>query len=118
SKEYTCYYAKVQDHDAPMAIEVLSDMITSSLITDDEFANERTVILDELSMADDDPVDHAQERMSEAVFGAHPLARPIGGTPETIREATRDGVVEHYRANYRPDQLVVTAAGAVDHDAL
>jgi predicted Zn-dependent peptidase len=118
AKEYTCYYAKVQDRDLSMAVEVLTDMLTSSLLDPVEFDNERGVILEELAMADDDPADVANERLFEAVFGAHPLGRPIGGSPETIRAATREGVWEHYRANYRPQDLVVTVAGAVDHDVL
>lgn len=118
AKEYTCYYAKVQDRDLSMAVEVLTDMLTSSLLDPVEFDNERGVILEELAMADDDPADVANERLFEAVFGAHPLGRPIGGSPETIKSATREGVWEHYRANYRPQDLVVTVAGAVDHDVL
>jgi predicted Zn-dependent peptidase len=118
AKEYTCYYAKVQDRDLPMAVEVLADMFTSSLLDPGEFENERGVILEELSMAGDDPADLANERFFEAVLGEHPLGRPIGGSPETIRDATRDAVWQHYRANYRPRDLVVTVAGAVDHDVL
>jgi predicted Zn-dependent peptidase len=118
AKEYTCYYAKVQDRDVPMAIEVLSDMVTSSLIDAEEFEIERDVILEELAMADDDPSDVTSERFFEAVLGEHPLGRPIGGSPETIRAATRDSVLTHYRANYRARDLVITVAGAVDHDDL
>ena len=118
AKEYTCYYAKVQDRDLPMAVDVLSDMVTSSLIDAQEFETERDVILEELAMADDDPSDVTSERFFEAVLGDHPLGRPIGGSPETIRAATRDSVMTHYRANYRARDLVITVAGAVDHDEL
>ena len=118
AKEYTCYYAKVQDRDLAMAVEVIGDMLTSSLLDPVEFENERGVILEELSMAEDDPADVANERFFAAVLGDHPLGRPIGGRPETIRAADRDAVWGHYRANYRPQDLVVTAAGAVDHDLL
>ena len=118
AKEYTCYYAKVQDRDLPMAVEVLSDMITSSVIDPEEFEIERGVILEELAMADDDPSDVVSERFFEAVLGANPLGRPIGGSPETIEAATRDRVWAHYRENYRAQDLVITVAGAVDHDEL
>lgn len=118
AKEYTCYYAKVQDRDLDMAVGVLADMFTSSLLDPAEFENERGVILEELSMAGDDPADVASERFFQAVLGEHPLGRPIGGDPETIGAATRDAVWAHYRAEYRPQDLVVTVAGAVDHDAL
>ena len=118
AKEYTCYYAKVRDQDLPMAVAVLADMFTSSIIDPEEFESERGVILEELAMADDDPSDVVSERFFEAVFGAHPLGRPIGGSPASIGAVGRDAVWAHYRANYRPQDLVVTVAGAVDHDIL
>jgi predicted Zn-dependent peptidase len=118
AKEYTCYYAKVQDRDLPMAVDVLADMFTSSTLEPGEFETERGVILEELAMADDDPSDVTSERFFEAVLGEHPLGRPIGGSPETIRAVTREAVWEHYRANYRAQDLVITVAGAVDHDEL
>lgn len=118
AKEYTCYYAKVRDLDLPMAVTVLADMFTSSLLDPTEFESERGVILEELAMADDDPSDVVSERFFEAVFGEHPLGRPIGGNPAAISAVTREAVWEHYRANYRPQDLVISVAGAVDHDAL
>jgi predicted Zn-dependent peptidase len=118
SKEYTCYYAKVRDRDLPMAVDVIADMLTSSLIERGEFETERGVILEELAEASDDPSDVAGERFFEAVLGDHPLGRPVGGSPEAIRQVTRDAVWQHYLENYRPQDLVITAAGAVDHDEL
>ncbi|MPV49575.1 insulinase family protein [Pseudactinotalea sp. HY160] len=118
AKEYTAYYARVLDADLPMASETILDMVTSSIIDADEFESERGVILEELAMAGDDPVDVAHEAFAAAVFGEHALARPIGGTPATINATGRDAVLEHYRANYRSDELVVCAAGNVDHDRL
>src|SRR6187551_3648188 len=96
AKEYTCYYAKVRDQDLPMAVEVLADMFTSSLLDPEEFETERDVILEELAMADDDPADVTSERFFEAVLGEHPLGRPIGGNAEAITEVTREAVWEHY----------------------
>src|SRR3990170_5205152 len=118
AKEYTCYYAKVRDLDLPMAVRVLADMFTSSLLDPEEFESERGVILEELAMADDDPSDVVSERFFEAVFGDHALGRPIGGNPAAITAVTREAVWEHYRANYRPQDLVISVAGAVDHDEL
>ena len=118
AKEYTCYYAKVRDQDLPMAVTVLADMFTSSTLDPDDFEAERGVILEELAMADDDPSDVVSERFFEAVFGDHPLGRPIGGSPASITAVSRDAVWEHYRAEYRPQDLVITVAGAVDHDTL
>lgn len=119
SKESTCYYAKVRDTDVPMAIDVLADMITSSVLDAQEFDTERGVILEELAMADDDPADVAGERFAELVFGeTTQLGRPIGGTKESINAADRERVWRHYRDRYTPSDLVVTVAGAVDHDIL
>lgn len=118
AKEYTCYYAKVRDVDLDDSVAVLADMVTSSVLDADEFENEREVILEELGMAADDLADVANERFFEQVMGEHALGRPIGGLPETIRAARRDDVERHYRNTYRPSTLVVTVAGAVDHDRL
>ena len=118
AKEYTCYYAKVRDVDLDGAVETLADMVTNSVIDEGEFETERGVILEELAMAADDLSDVANERFFEAVLGAHPLGRPIGGNPDTIRAARRDDVMAHYFAQYDPSTLVIAAAGAVDHDRL
>ncbi|PRI10730.1 M16 family metallopeptidase [Leucobacter massiliensis] len=118
AKEYTCYYAKVRDADLEDAVTVLADMVTNSVLDPGEFETERGVILEELAMAADDLGDVANERFFEAVLGEHPLGRPIGGNPETIRAARRDDVELHYRERYDPSTLVITAAGAVDHDRL
>lgn len=117
-KEHTCYYAHVLGADLPMAVDVITDMVTSAQLDPGELETERGVILEELAMNDDDPSDVAHEQFASAVFGAHALGRPIGGTPATIRAVPRDAVWEHYREHYRPEGLVVTAAGDVDHDAL
>lgn len=117
-KEQTSYYARVQDSALPLAIDVIGDMLTSSVIDVAEFENERTVILEELAMNDDDPADVAHEAFAEAVLGSHELGRPIGGTEETIRAVTREAVWQHYQANYRPQDLVVAAAGGVEHHQL
>lgn len=114
-KEHTSYYARVQDKALPLAVDVIADMLTSSLIDATEFENERTVILEELAMNDDDPQDVAHEAFSEAVLGDHELGRPIGGNKETISAVTRDAVWQHYKENYRPQDLVVAAAGGVRH---
>ncbi|MEV8337307.1 pitrilysin family protein [Leucobacter sp. NPDC077196] len=118
AKEYTCYYAKVRDADLDVAVDMLSDMVANSVLDADEFEVERGVILEELAMAADDLADVANERFFEAVLGDHPLGRPIGGWPENITAARRADVDRHYRNRYDPSTLVVTAAGAVDHDRL
>ena len=118
AKEYTCYYATVQQKDLSMAVNVLADMVAASRLDAKDFELERKVILEELAMADDDPSEVAHERIAQNVLAGHPLGRPIGGTPETIRSSTRESVHEHYKSFYRPRDLVVTVAGAVNHEEL
>jgi predicted Zn-dependent peptidase len=115
-KEHTCYYARVLDDDLPMAVDVLCDMVTSARLAVSDVESERGVILEELAMNDDDPGDVVHERFAEAVLGAHPLGRPIGGTAETINAVKRDDIAAHYAEHYQASGLVVTVAGGVDHD--
>src|SRR6201992_914238 len=117
AKEYTCYYARVLDADLPLAIDVLSDMVTSSLIESREVDAERNVVLEEIAMNDDDPSDSVHEAFAAQLFGDTPLGRPVLGTVESINAITRDQIHEHYRARYSPEHLVIAAAGSVDHDA-
>ena len=118
AKEYTCYYARVLDADLPLAIDVLSDMITSSLITEKDVDAERGVVLEEIAMNEDDPADSVHEAFTAQLFGDTPLGRPILGTVDGINEITRDQIHEHYVARYTPPHLVVAAAGNLDHDAV
>ena len=118
AKENTCYLARVRSGDLAEAIRVLGDQVSNSLLEPDAFEMERTVILEELAMAADDPDDVCAEQFFTGLFGDSPLARPIGGTVADIEGASRDSVVEHYADRYQPRDLIVTAAGDVNHDAL
>ncbi|WP_413463518.1 M16 family metallopeptidase [Arthrobacter sp. UM1] len=116
AKESTCYYARVLSRDLPQAVDVIADMVTGARIDPDDLEQERDVILEELAMDADDLTEVAHERFAQAVLGTHPLGLPIGGTPEAIRAVPREAVVAHYRAHYRPQDLVITAAGGLDHE--
>jgi predicted Zn-dependent peptidase len=118
TKEYTCYFARVLDTDLPLAIDVLSDMVTGSLITPRDVDAERNVVLEEIAMNDDDPTDTVHEAFTAQLFGDTPLGRPVLGTVESINSITRDQINEHYLARYTPEHLVVAAAGSLDHDTL
>jgi predicted Zn-dependent peptidase len=118
AKEYTCYYARVLDADLPLAIDVLSDMVTSSLIESKDVDAERNVVLEEIAMNEDDPSDSVHEAFTTRLFGDTPLGRPILGTVESINGITRDRIFEHYRARYTPPHIVVAAAGNLDHEAV
>jgi predicted Zn-dependent peptidase len=115
AKEYTCFHARVLDHDLPLAVDVLGDMITSSVISEEDVEAERDVILDEIAMHDDDPDDVVHNLFAEQAFGDSPLGRPIAGTADSIAALTRTQVARFYRRHYRAANMVVAVAGNVDH---
>jgi predicted Zn-dependent peptidase len=115
AKEYTCYYARVLDADMPLAIDVLADMVTSSLIEPKDVDAERGVILEEIAMNEDDPSDTVHEAFAAQLFGDTPMGRPILGSVDSISSITREQIAEHYAARYKPENLVVAAAGSLDH---
>ncbi len=116
AKEYTCYYARVLDADLPLAIDVLADMVNCSLIEPKDVDAERGVILEEIAMNEDDPADLAHEAFAGQLFGDTPLGRPILGTVDSINAISRAQIAEHYRAKYTPGNLVLAAAGNLDHE--
>ncbi|HZB34360.1 MAG TPA: pitrilysin family protein [Streptosporangiaceae bacterium] len=116
AKEYTCYYARVLDSDLPLAVDVVSDMVTGSLIQEEDVEAERGVILEEIAMRDDEPSDLVHDEFSTALYGDAPLGRPILGTVDSINSLTADGIGRYYRERYLPANLVVAVAGNLDHD--
>lgn len=119
AKEHTLYYGRVRSADIPMAVDVLTDMITASLLEQDALATEREVILEELAMAEDDPTDVGYETFLADVLGPDTaLGRPVGGTAETVEALGIEDVRAHFTEHYRPDNLVVTAVGDLEHDEL
>ena len=119
AKEHTLYYGRVRSADIPMAVDVLTDMITASLLEEDALATEREVILEELAMAEDDPTDVGYETFLADVLGPDTaIGRPVGGTAETVEALGIEDVRAHFTEHYRPDNLVVTAVGDLEHDEL
>jgi predicted Zn-dependent peptidase len=115
SKEYTCFYARVIDTDLPMAIDVVSDLITSSVVKALDVDAERKVVLEEISMRDDDPSDLIHDLFSETFYGDNQLGRPILGTVKSINEMSRNSVYDYYKKKYLPQDLVVAVAGNIKH---
>ena len=118
AKEHTCFYARVLQSDAELALDVLSDMIIQSLITPDDVDAERAVILDEISMHADDPAELAVAAVTAEIFGKSGLGRTVIGSAASVAGLTRRQILQHWRRHYRPGRLVVAAAGKVDHDRL
>ncbi|HKE65149.1 MAG TPA: pitrilysin family protein [Micromonosporaceae bacterium] len=119
TKEYTCYFARVLDEDAALAVDVMCDLVTDSVLADADVETERGVILEEIAMHDDEPGDEVHDLIAEAIYGAGtPLGRLISGTVETVTPMTRDQIRAFYRSRYRPEHMVVSLAGNLDHDAI
>jgi len=116
AREYTCYHARVLDEDLPMALDVLGDMVTSSLLTSEDVEAEREVILDEIAMHDDDPDDVVHNLFAATAWAGTPLARPIAGTAESIKALSTTQVRGYYKRRYRPEVMTLAVAGNVDHD--
>ena len=115
SKEYTCFYARVIDTDLPMAIDVVSDLITSSIVSALDVDAERKVVLEEIAMRDDDPSDLVHDLFAETYYGDTQLGRPILGTVDSIKSMSRNAVFNYYKKRYLPEDLVVAVAGNIKH---
>lgn len=118
AKQYTCYYGHCFENDVAPSLELLSDMVTGANLDPSDMEMERGVILEELSMYNDDATEVAHENITSMVFGDHPLGRPVGGTRESVSALANQSLLGHYSRMYRPSELVVTAAGAINHDEL
>jgi predicted Zn-dependent peptidase len=118
AKEYTCFYARVRDRDLPMAVECLCDMLQHSTLRSPNVDGERRVILEEINVHEDTPDDLIHDLFTETLWPDHPLGRPILGTAESIKAATRDQIHRFYRKHYVPGNLVIVAAGNVQHEDL
>ena len=116
AKEYTCYYARVRDRDLEMAVDHLADMLQHSTIRQEDIDAEADVILSEIDMHEDAPEDVVHDLFTETLWPGHPLGRPILGTKERIRSATRSSIRGFYRRRYVPGHLVVAVAGNVRHE--
>src|SRR5919206_2934634 len=115
AKEHTCYYANVLASDLPLAVTLLGDLVTEALNTAEDLESERTVVLEEIAMRDDEPSDLVHDLFAETLFGETPLGRSVLGSIESIEALTRDDVDGWYRRRYTVPSIVVTAAGRVDH---
>ena len=117
AKEHTCYYAKVLDENLPLAIDLLTDIFLHSVFDGEEIERERSVILQEISQAEDTPDDYVHDLFSLDFFKDHPLGRPIAGRSETVAKFRREDFLNFFRARYQPPRVIVSVAGHVRHEA-
>ncbi|MET0684186.1 MAG: pitrilysin family protein [Solirubrobacteraceae bacterium] len=115
-KEATTVYARMLDQHLPRAFEVMADMVWRPAFNDVD--PEREVVLEEIAMYEDDPQDTVFDVLGDAVFGDHPLGRPIIGRAPVIRDTPVDAIAAFHARRYVPGSVVVAAAGNVDHDAV
>ena len=117
TKEYTAFYVRVLDESAEMGLDVLCDLMYAPAFRPDEVEAERQVILEEILMHGDEPADLVHEVFAEAMYPDHALGREVLGTEETIEAMTVDRIAGFYEHHYRPGNMVIGAAGKLDHDA-
>ena len=118
AEEYTCFLAKVAHKHFENVFDVLSDMVLSASISDEDVKKERTVIMEEIKMTQDQPSQLADELLSEIVWQGHALGRPLAGTLETVGALTPKDIAGYRDMFYRPNLITVAAAGHIDHKAL
>jgi predicted Zn-dependent peptidase len=118
AKEYTCFYARVLDSHAALAIDVMCDLVADSVLAAPDVETERGVILEEIAMQEDEPGDQVHDLFAQAIYGEHPLGRRISGVTGTIAPMTRRQIHGFYRRRYTAPSIVVTAAGKLDHETV
>ena len=118
SRENTAYYARVLKDDAPLALDIISDILQHSVLDPEELSRERTVVLQEIGQAADTPDDIIFDHFQATAFPDQALGRPVLGTAEIVGGMQRQRLADFMSSHYGGDRLVVAAAGNVDHDAL
>ena len=118
SREMTAYYVRVLENDVALAMDVISDIVLNSVFDPAEVEIERGVILSEIGQSLDTPDDVIFDWLQEVSYPDQPIGRTILGPEERVRSFTRDDLKAFVAEQYRPDQMVLSAAGAVDHDQL
>ncbi len=115
-REQVCYYARALSDSLADVVDVLSDIVCRSQFAEAEMTREKSVVREEIRAAEDSPDDSVVEMLSAEVWGDHPLGRPILGRVETLDALTPDILRRYFSGRYRAEQLLVTAAGGLEHD--
>jgi predicted Zn-dependent peptidase len=116
AKEHTCYYAHVLAGDLELAVDLVSDVVLRGRCAADDVELERDVVLEEIAMRDDDPEDALADVFLSALFGEHPVGRPVIGSADSVSAMTRAQLHSFHVRRYVPERMVVAVAGNVDHD--
>jgi predicted Zn-dependent peptidase len=116
AKECICFNVKVLDEHLPMALEILSDLVLHPVFDPNDITRERGVILEEIKMDEDNPDYLVHEIFTQNFWKDHPLGKPILGTKETVKKFERQAVLDAYSHRFAPGNIIVSAAGNLDHD--
>ena len=116
SKEQTCYWARLRDHDLPLGLDILAEMVRRPAFRQNEIDSEKHVVLEEINMNEDDPTDVAFEQFVQALFQGHDLERPVLGTKESITDMSRDDINGFWGRRYHAGATVVAVSGSVKHN--
>lgn len=115
-KETTCYETRVLAEDVPLALDILTDMFRNSLFDPEEMEREKRVVIEEIKMYEDTPEELVHDIFEQTLFPEHPLGQPIIGSETTVSGLSRTNITDYIGRQYRPDRIVVAAAGNLDHD--
>ncbi|WP_375372677.1 MULTISPECIES: M16 family metallopeptidase [unclassified Mycolicibacterium] len=118
TREHTCYYAHVLDSDLELAVDLVADVVLRGRCAVDDVEVERDVVLEEIAMRDDDPEDSLGDVFLSAMFGDHPVGRPVIGSVESITTMTRAQLHSFHVRRYTPERMIVAVAGNIDHDVV
>ncbi len=116
AREHTCYYAHVLDADLELAVDLVADVVLRGRCAVEDVELERDVVLEEIAMRDDDPEDTLGDEFLSAMFGSHPVGRPVIGSVESVSDMTRAQLHSFHLRRYVPERMVLAVAGNVDHD--
>lgn len=116
AREHTCYYAHVLDADLELAVDLVADVVLRGRCAADDVEVERDVVLEEIAMRDDDPEDTLGDVFLSAMFGSHPVGRPVIGSVESIEAMTRQQLQSFHVRRYVPERMVLAVAGNIEHD--
>jgi predicted Zn-dependent peptidase len=118
SREVTAYYAKILKEDAPLALDIISDMLVNPTFPEKEFVKEKEVVIQEIKQSFDSPDEYVFDILQEKMFPDQPLGRQVLGTQDTVKSITRENLYDYMEQNYVPQNMVVSASGKIEHSDL
>ncbi len=117
-KEATCYYSKILDEHVPRTVDVLSELVFNPILKVEDIEKEKMVVLEEIKNIEDDPEEYIHDYFDKVLFKNHSAGNPVIGTAKNVSGFQRDEIFSYLKRHYRPDNIIVAAAGNIDHNEL